>query len=152
MLLKVCKDVYIYTLATVTVYIYTVTVARQFIILLIFSLSCLCFFFPSLSHSSFTLYFNHLSGSSSSSSIFSTLFFSTSVSSQPSSKRRTRRPLCRRWLRRELEEAPINLHSRSRGMGLINLRSDQPWVLAWMGMGFGSNQPWEWETKKAQSK
>ena len=65
MLLKVCKDVYIYTLATLTVYIYTVTVARQFIILLIFSLSCLCFFFPSLSHSSFTLYFNHLSGSSS---------------------------------------------------------------------------------------
>ena len=38
---KVCKDVYIYTLATVTMYIYTVTVARPFIILLIFSLSCL---------------------------------------------------------------------------------------------------------------
>ena len=30
-----CKDVYIYTLATVTVYIYTVTVARPYIILLI---------------------------------------------------------------------------------------------------------------------
>ena len=32
--------------------------------------------------------------------------------------------------------------------GLINLHSDQPWVSAWMGLGFGSDQPWEWETKK----
>ena len=37
--LKMCKDVYIYTLATVTVYIYTVTVALLFIILIIYSLS-----------------------------------------------------------------------------------------------------------------
>ena len=35
MFLKVCKDVYIYTLATATVYIYTITVACPFIILLI---------------------------------------------------------------------------------------------------------------------
>ena len=42
MFLKVCKDVYIYTLVTVTVYIYTITVARPFIILLI---SCSHLFF-----------------------------------------------------------------------------------------------------------
>ena len=35
MFLKVCKDVYIYTFATLTVYIYMVTVARPFIILLL---------------------------------------------------------------------------------------------------------------------
>ena len=40
------------------------------------------------------------------------------------------------------------LASTSAWMGLINFRSDQPWVFAWMGLGFGFNQPWEWETKK----
>ena len=29
------------------------------------------------------------------------------------------------------------LASTSAWMGLINLRSDQPWVFAWMGLGFG---------------
>ena len=43
-----CKDVYIYILATVTVYIYTVTVARPYIILLI-----------SLSHLFFSLFSMH---------------------------------------------------------------------------------------------
>ena len=36
-------------------------------------------------------------------------------------------------------------------MGLINLCSNQPWVSAWMGLGFNFDQPWEWETKKSQS-
>ena len=43
-----CKDVYIYTLATVTVYIYMVIVARPYIILLI-----------SHSHLFFSLFFMH---------------------------------------------------------------------------------------------
>ena len=61
-----------------------------------------------------------------SSSIFSTLFFSTSISSQPFGKWRRWCPLCQRQLRREPEEAPINLCNRSKGMGLFNLYSDQP--------------------------
>ena len=48
MLLKVCNDVYIYTLATITIYIYMVTVTRPFIILLI-----------SRSHIFFSLFFVH---------------------------------------------------------------------------------------------
>ena len=83
-----------------------------------------------------------------SSSIFSTLFFSTSVSSQPSGKWRTWHPLCRCWLRRELEEAPINLCNRSRGMGLINLCSDQP---SWMSLGFGLIWVSTWSRFQLQS-
>ena len=41
-----------------------------------------------------------------------------------------------------------SLASTSAWMGLINFRSDQPWVFAWMGLGFGFDQPWEWEPKK----
>ena len=107
------------------------------IILLIFSLSCLYWsqffsFFLSLvsasffllSHSSFTLYFN---GSDQPVLFSFTLCWSSSSASTLA------------W------------------MGLINLRSNQPWVSAWMGLGFnlilgfGSDQPWEWETKKSQS-
>ena len=83
-----------------------------------------------------------------SSSIFSTLFFSTSVSSQPFGKWRRWRPLCQRQLRRELEEAPINLCNRSRGMGLFNLCSDQP---SWMSLGFGLISILAWSRFRLQS-
>ena len=103
------------------------------IILLIFSLSCLYWsqffsFFLSLvsasffllSHSSFTLCFNGLIN------LFIGLFFSTyfNGSDQPLLFSFT---LCWSSL----------LASTSAWMGLINLRSDQPWVFAWMGLGFG---------------
>ena len=109
-------------------YIYTVTVTCSFIILLVFFLSCLywspffSFFFSLISTSFFLL--------SHSSFIFASmglinLFFSHSLPVGP---------LRRRRLRLEWVWSTLGFCLNGSGFRL--------------DIGFGSDQPWEWETKK----
>ena len=112
-------------------YIYTVTVTCSFIILLVFFLSCLywspffSFFFSLISTSFFLL--------SHSSFIFASmglinLFFSHSLPVGPLRRRRL-----------QLEWVWSTLGFCLNGSGFR------------LDLGFGSDQPWEWEMKKSQS-